>query len=174
MTHKDLVQLAYKWVLKNASCGIAFKEFVSSNNSGECPDVIGFGSYEHSVLIEVKVSRSDFIADRKKRFRKEPKLGMGRYRFMCVPKGLITKDELPDNWGLIVVCDKGKARLVYNPYNNKGGNIWKNGFKEYNLKAERGIMYSALRRLQYRGMLEHVHCLNKAEKEGLIIPNYGT
>jgi hypothetical protein len=61
MTHKEIVDKAYTWVLKNSSCGIAFKEFYSAACNGEYPDVIGFGAWGHSIVIECKVSRSDFL-----------------------------------------------------------------------------------------------------------------
>lgn len=64
--HRKLVESAYKWVLKNCSCGVAFKELVTNACNGECPDVIGFGAWGHSVLIECKTSRQDFKADAKK------------------------------------------------------------------------------------------------------------
>src|ERR1700743_1391059 len=108
LTHSELVQIAYRWVLKNGSCGVAFKELVTLG-SNEIPDVIGFGAWEHSVLIECKVSRSDFLADKHKSFRKEPHLGMGNQRFYCCPTGLIKVEELPEGWGLIYVNEKGKA-----------------------------------------------------------------
>lgn len=87
ITHKQAVQIAYRWVLKNASCGFALKELVTSNDTGEQPDVIGFGSSNHSVLIEVKISRADFLSDKKKKFRVNPEKGMGSRRYYCCPEG---------------------------------------------------------------------------------------
>lgn len=107
MTHKQLVEIAYRWVLKNGSVGIAFKELKSLSN--EIPDVIGFGGW-HSILIECKVSRSDFLSDKKKPHRAK---GMGDWRFYCCPKGLIKVSELPEKWGLIYVDEKRKARIEY-------------------------------------------------------------
>lgn len=155
LTHKDLVKSAYKWVL-GKSCGFAFMEL--STMSAETPDVIGFGSWMHSIMIECKVSRSDFFADRKKPFRVVPENGVGRYRFYCCPAQLIKVSDLPENWGLIYVDEKGKARCVHNPYtkNAEYSNIWKGGFK-CNEEAERGLMYSALRRLHLRGRIDEIY-----------------
>ncbi len=146
-THKGLVEVAYKWLLNNTSCGVAFKELVSLTTN-EIADVIGFGSGGHSVLIEVKISRSDFLSDKKKIFRQYPEMGMGTQRFYCCPTDLIKQSDLPNGWGLIYVNDKMKARCVFQPYK---GNIGErhDGFAK-NIKAEHGLMYSALRRL---------HCL---------------
>jgi hypothetical protein len=155
LTHKQLVGIAYQWLLKNCSCGVAFKEFHTMASNGEHPDVIGFGSWGHSVLIEVKISRSDFFADRKKRFRQFPEMGMGTQRYYCCPAGLLTKEDLPDGWGLVYVDESAKAKCVYSPYK---GNIAERhkGFTK-NIHAEHGLMYSALRRLFLRGRIEEIY-----------------
>ncbi len=156
MTHAEVVQAAYVWVLKRAACGIAFKELKTL--SDEIPDVIGFGSWDHSVLIECKVSRSDFICDKNKRFRKDPERGMGMYRFYACPTGMIKIDELPENWGLIYVDDKLKAKSIHNPYGlTLNSNIFRGGFTTRNIIAEKGIMYSALRRLFIKGHVKHIY-----------------
>lgn len=69
MTHSELIEIGYRWLLKHTSCGVAFKELRAICPNGEIPDVIGFGGFGHSVLIEVKISRADFLADKKKIFR---------------------------------------------------------------------------------------------------------
>ena len=152
--HRQLVEIAYKWVLKNTSCGVAFKELYTLAN-GEYPDVIGFGSGGHSVLVEVKVSRADFLKDQKKMFRKNPEMGMGRQRFYLCPTGLIKQEELPAGWGLVYVNDALKARCVYSPYK---GNIGEhhNGFTQ-NIRAEHGLMYSVLRRLEIRNLVDQIY-----------------
>lgn len=143
--HNDIVQIARKWILKQ-QFSIAFAELVTQ--AQEQPDVIAFNSYQ-SIVIECKVSRSDFLRDRKKPFRINPMYGMGMFRFYCCPENLIRVTELPDNWGLLYVDSKGKIRIVYNPYcSNPEGNMWYNGFENYNQYAERQIMFSALRRIQ--------------------------
>ncbi len=154
LTHKALIGVAYKWVLKNASCGIAFKE-LNTASSREYPDVIGFGAWGHSVLIEVKVSRSDFLADKNKPFRKIPQQGMGSQRFYMVPKGLIKINELPEGWGLINVDDNLKPKCIFNPYKGPYGTSHK-GHKK-NIIAEHGLMYSALRRLHIRGHIDEIY-----------------
>lgn len=161
MTHTDLVNIAYKWVLANASCGCAFREFRSLADNMEFPDVIGFGSGCHSVLVECKVSRADFFADRNKHFRQTPELGMGSNRYYCCPAGLIGKEECPEGWGLLWVNYKGQARAVVNPW---GGDIMlRKTAVAKNIKAEHGLMYSALRRLHLRGRIEEIY-LSESKK----------
>lgn len=165
LSHKDLVKIAYRWVLRRGSCGVSFKEFNSAASNGEYPDVLGFGAHGHSVLIEVKCSRSDFLVDKKKSFRQYPELGMGTYRFYCCPKGLIKSEELPTNWGLIYVNENKKPICVHNPYKadhvihheyKEHVSIGHNGFSK-NIKAEHGLMYSALRRLHIRGRIDEIY-----------------
>jgi hypothetical protein len=62
---------------------------------------------EATVLVEVKVSKSDFLADRQKPHRAEPNRGVGKYRYYMAPAGLIKVDELPNRWGLIEVNPRG-------------------------------------------------------------------
>jgi len=160
LSHKDLVLIGYKWILKNASCGVAFKEFHTINL--EIPDVLGFNSSD-SVLIECKTSRSDFRKDFKKSHRINGK-GMGQYRFYMCPTGIIKKEELPEKWGLIYVNEKKKAICVYNPIKDRGkyveGKWEKNNSFERDLLAENSFMYSALRRMFLKGKLEEIYDKN--------------
>lgn len=111
--HRSLCLLAGKW-LKNTrlyvvpTCPYVTVELVTSN-CGELADVFGW-NYWTSVLIEVKVSRSDFLADAKKPFRMNPEEGMGEHRYYCCPKGLIAPEELPEQWGLLYE-DNGKITM---------------------------------------------------------------
>lgn len=154
MTHSELVEAAYRWVLKRGSCGIAFKELNTGCCNGEYPDVIGFGSGT-STVIECKTSRADFFADQKKSFRMYPALGMGRYRYYCCLPDLIKVNELTEGWGLLCIID-GKVKRVHNPYGTLEGNIYNGGFTP-NLKAEHELMYSALRRLFIKGLVKAIY-----------------
>lgn len=52
----------------------------------ENPDVIGWAAGAGSILIECKLSRSDFLKDAEKTVRKNPRAGMGQRRFyLCQP-----------------------------------------------------------------------------------------
>lgn len=156
-SHRKLVEISYAWLIKR--CGFAFKELRSFSN--ECPDVLGFRSDE-SILIECKVSRNDFLADKNKPFRKISCNGMGNYRLYCCPKGLIKKEELPEKWGLIYVNENGKATLVHNCFNNKGGNMFleENRF-EANREEEIKMLYTALRRLHIRNRIEEIYAVSE-------------
>ena len=98
MTHGQLVSKAVHW-LRRYRCGVVLSE--QACVSGEMPDAIGWKRACHSVLVECKVTRSDFLADRAKPCRLKPEEGVGCERFYLVPAGLVRQEELPEGWGLL-------------------------------------------------------------------------
>lgn len=151
MTHQELVESGYRWLL--SKCSFAIKDLVTHNR--EVPDVIGFNS-NGSFVLEAKASRADFLADKKKPFRINPEDGMGDWRFFIAPQGLINKDELPELWGLIEVNKRGKATCTYNPFGK--GNFYGNWLRNPKCEGcERIVMFSALRRLQKNKMIETIY-----------------
>lgn len=120
MTHSAAVEAAGRW-LKTFGCPVVLCELTACTLHGETPDAIGWKS-GCSILIECKVSRADFLRDRKKLFRMIPENGMGMYRLYLCPEGLIKPEELPKGWGLLWVCGKRISRVVapkgnYFPHN---------------------------------------------------------
>lgn len=99
-THARFVKLAVHW-LRRYRCGVVLSE--QACVSGEMPDAIGWKNRCHSVLVECKVSRGDFLADRQKPFRRKPGLGVGCERYYLAPRNLIRPDELPTGWGLLEI-----------------------------------------------------------------------
>ena len=53
------------------------------------------------MLVECKITRSDFLADREKPFRQNPERGVGSERFYLTPPALLKLEELPAGWGLL-------------------------------------------------------------------------
>ena len=143
LSHDALTILAEKW-LKKKNFGVTFDDkFKALAETGEQPDSLGFRNGV-SALVECKCSRSDFLADSKKKFRMEPDLGMGDWRFYLCPEGLIGKNEIPHWWGLLWAV-KGKVIEVSGVPTNVS---WVSE-KPFcgNKKAEMSMMYSALRKL---------------------------
>ena len=103
MTHTKLVSLAVAW-LRRYRCGVVLSE--QACVSGEMPDAIGWKKACHSVLVECKLSRPDFLADREKPFRQKPESGVGCERYYLAPRGLIRVEELRPGWGLLEVCGR--------------------------------------------------------------------
>jgi hypothetical protein len=75
------------------------------------PDAIGWKRASHSVLIECKLSRADFLADCDKPFRQKQELGLGCERFYLTLPGLLNLKELPPGWGLLEVR-KRKVEVI--------------------------------------------------------------
>jgi hypothetical protein len=98
MTHAQLVERAVRW-LRCYRCGVVLSE--QACVSGEMPDAIGWKQACHSVLVECKVTRADFLVDRGKPFRQKPEKGVGSERFYLTPPALIKIEELPPGWGLL-------------------------------------------------------------------------
>lgn len=140
--HIDLIHYGSKWLNKNGheNCSIVVSEQRCAGHSEIC-DIIGF-NHQHSVMIEVKVSRSDFFKDSKKPHRSE--LGIGNFRFYLCTPDIISPNEVPDKWGLLYYVN-GKIEVIVNPFHGNINSKSPNKF-ESNFKAERAILYSAYRK----------------------------
>jgi hypothetical protein len=109
MTHAQLVKVAEQW-LRRYRCSIVLSEQQCS--SGEMPDAIGWKGKCRSVVVECKISRADFLADRAKPWRTNLDVALGCERFYLSPRGVIRPDDLPKSWGLIEYHDRRVAVLV--------------------------------------------------------------
>jgi len=155
LTHSDLVKRAEKW-LRAFGCKVVLAEFHAVTNNGEIPDAIAW-KFGASVLIECKASRSDFLSDKQKCFRKAPELGMGRYRFYMCPPHVIEKEDLPDGWGLLWVRGKHIERIVAPRGNQLMPTEEFKRFTDYGEGSEICLLVSALRRLELRGYLPEIY-----------------
>lgn len=103
MTHDDLVERARRWLANR--CPVVITEM--THGKTETPDAIGFGGSKGSpILIECKVSKSDYYADKRKPFRRHPEHGMGSFRYYMTPPGLIPEGKEPEKWGVLEVVGK--------------------------------------------------------------------
>ena len=102
------------------------------------PDAIGWKKACHSVLVESKVSRSDFLADRAKRFRQKPETGVGCERYYLAPQGLIRIEELPMGWGLLEVWGREIERVRASAKNLRS---------EIGFQNEMNLLLASLRRV---------------------------
>lgn len=154
MTHKELVDISALW-LNRQGCHIVVKE-ISCTGTNEIPDAIGFKS-DMSILVECKSSRSDFLADKKKNFRKNPERGMGDHRYFISPPDVIKETDDLNGWGLLHVVN-GKVRRIIDPIKVRREGFWNGGkihteydwykrqFKK-NSRAEISLLASVSRRL---------------------------
>ena len=142
MTHKQLVDSAAKWLRNSKRCPVVIRELVTY--AGEIPDVIGFFVGGHSILIECKASKADFLHDREKIYRYCREQGMGDERYFVAPQNLLSPDEIPDAWGFIEAYE--------NPIhpNRISLRIVKDSstFTSSNKHSEITMLVSAIRRLE--------------------------
>lgn len=136
MTHSELCKLAVSWLQRPSSrgghgCKVAIDE-CRTGWSGEVPDAIGYrfagmedSSMDGTVLVECKLSRSDFLADKAKPHRKTG--GVGNWRYFLAPEGLISPEELPEKWGLVEVNGRGHLKTRVGAYTDSN----------YKLQSER-------------------------------------
>lgn len=168
-THQELCSLAVNWLQRapgrsGPACQVAFSEAKGGWN-GEIPDAIGFRTAaedEGSVVVEVKVSRADYVADRAKAHRQDGALGMGLYRYFMAPEGIISVLELPQSWGLVEVSPKGVLRVLAGHVTVKRAEqtVWRH---ERAISREWLLLASMLSRL---GNVEAMHtALKKAKNE---------
>src|SRR3954467_11863306 len=138
MTHAGLVRKAEQW-LRGYRCGIVLSEQACC--SGEMPDAIGWKGKCQSVVIECKISRADFLADRNKPWRQNTDIALGSERFFLAPRGIIGTSELPVGWGLLEL--------------HRGGVVVAAKSKK-NMRSQTGLMYemnlllASLRRVEVR------------------------
>ena len=138
MTHAHLVDRAVRW-LRHYRCGVVLSE--QACVSGEMPDAIGWKQACHSVLVECKITRADFLADRAKPFRQKPEKGVGSERFYLTPPGLMKLDELPPGWGLLEFRH-GRVEIVQPSAKNLRTAV---GFR-----YEMNLLLASLRRVEVR------------------------
>ena len=138
MTHAQLVERAVRW-LRWYRCGVVLSE--QACVSGEMPDAIGWKQECHSVLVECKVTRGDFLADRAKPFRLMPEKGVGSERFYLTPPELLKVEELPEGWGLLEVR-RGRIETVQASAKNLRTAA---GFR-----SEMNLLLASLRRVEVR------------------------
>jgi hypothetical protein len=138
MTHSQLVERAVRW-LRWYRCGVVLSE--QACVSGEMPDALGWKQACHSVLVECKVTRADFLADRAKPFRQKPEKGVGSERFYLTLPGTVKVAELPGGWGLLEL-HRGRIEMVHHSAKNLRTAT---GFR-----YEMNLLLASLRRVEVR------------------------
>ena len=154
MKHEDLVNKAENWLKKTMNCGVVFNDkFRATTKTGEQPDAIGFRN-NVSIMIECKSSRADFLADKKKPFRKNPVDGIGDWRFYMCPIGMIKVEDLPKGWGLLYATHERVYKTHGVPANTQ---LIRNKPFIGNKESQESYMYSALRRMVIRNRFDEVY-----------------
>lgn len=108
LSHDDIAAIGARWLLSQGY-KFAFHN-MTSQMTGEQPDVLGIRSWGESFLLEAKVSRADFLADKKKPWRSAA-AALGDHRGYITPKGLLLPSEIPYGWWLLEVHGVNKPRV---------------------------------------------------------------
>lgn len=150
--HLWLVRRSVKWLLGTGKMSVALAEPWS--DTGEMPDVLGWNRRGWSILIECKASRSDFHKDKAKRARTGVRMGQERY-YMTQP-GILSPDDVPEDYGLLVCHQTRVVRAKNCPRRDTtqvDGEEW-SVFTELDHEiqlAEWPIIYHALHKKALRG-----------------------
>lgn len=89
---------------------------VRANHDKQSLDAFAFSMWKKDnhdrIAYEVKVSRSDFLNEVKKPWKREAGMELANKFVYVTPPGLITKDEVPEGCGLMEVHPSGTIRTV--------------------------------------------------------------
>ena len=138
MSHSHLVDEAVRW-LRKYRCSIVLSE--QSCCSGETPDAIGWKGRNHSVVIECKGSRADFLADAAKPWRTKPECALGCERYYLALQKMIRCEELPTGWGLLELVGRDVRMAQKSKKNLRSVEGFAN---------EMNLLLSSLRRVEVR------------------------
>lgn len=110
--HRQLCELAARLVEQHFyHCQeYPWRFLIETGLRRENPDVFAFTRYR-SILFECKVSRADFLRDKKKPFRINPSMGIGESRYYLCKKGVAKENEMPDGWYLFEALDENTVSV---------------------------------------------------------------
>ena len=172
LTHRQLCELGARWINQQIGIGVHFwRILIETGYRKENPDVFAFTKY-YSVLIECKASRADFLADKKKPFRQNPQLGIGRMRYYLVNEGVATQEDMPKGWQLLIAYDEDTILMPENYEPPMSPNNY--GFDLRNATAETELMWSWLYRKENKCLPvigeKHVNVIHPSywKQEGMV------
>lgn len=151
--HYKLCCEGAKWLNNRPWSGYKYVAVELICASSDNPDIWGTNGFS-SAMIEVKVSRSDFLNDKKK-FVRQPENAVhavGNHRYYLCPKGIINIDDLPEGWGLLWY-DKGEISIIKEAAY----------LKTYN-RGELSILSSIMRREGIKGQVFNYRKINEKSK----------
>lgn len=174
LTHDDIGELAAK-KLKGMGYIACFAN-ITSAAAGEKPDALGVDSAGITFLVEAKISRADFAADKKKRHRQEGVSSIGQYRAFITPKGLLKPEEIPYGWQLWEVHGKNKPiiKVIKGPVKKKDESISVWPFTAY-LHTDAEEMRYFTKKASFQstlGILATI--LNRMDSEGVDIQGFAS
>jgi len=117
--HKHLKWLGMHW-LKKKTVDLVANE-VDFYNAYSIADVVGVNLKRQEIrVIECKSSRADFLRDKKLYGTQTSYFLHAHYSYIMCPVGIISKEEIPDGYGLLYVDEWDNIMTVKNPRKNTG------------------------------------------------------
>jgi len=119
LLHELLSESACAWAIRYGFTSVAMNTEMAGGPGNADAVAVGIVKGNRRVaLFESKVSRSDFKADMKKWHRNNSAphpyyAGALSERWYVTPAGLVTKDEIPDGWGLLEADDSGRVSVKH-------------------------------------------------------------
>lgn len=153
LTHEDLRRRAVKWLTNAKRCSVVLSEIVTG--AYENPDAVGWcrgGTI--SILIECKISRSDFFRNGGKISCRTGKL-VGNQRYFMTPDKLVNASDMEafPEYGLIYASEYQSRIIIDAP------------LREPDRKGEIIMLVSALRRVRTREFLTINTCDHHEDME---------
>lgn len=110
------IRCALKLRYPKESHALMFEVAPATGGGTRYADAVAFGlwaSHGHAIEgIEIKVSRSDFLAEMKQPEKSEPVMRYCNRWWLATPRGLVKTDELPPTWGLLELQENGTLRTA--------------------------------------------------------------
>lgn len=108
--HDYLVHRAARWLRGTRKCAVVATE-KSPPQIMVIPDAIGWTRDGYSVVVECKVSREDYLADRRKISRKAGIL-LGDERWYLAPPGVLGASDMEPGVGLLELGSHSLRKIV--------------------------------------------------------------
>lgn len=111
------IRCALKLRYPKESHALMFEVAPATGGGTRYADAVAFGlwaSHGHAIEgIEIKVSRSDFLAEMKQPQKSEPVMRYCNRWWLAIPCGLVKAEELPPTWGLLELQSNGTLRASH-------------------------------------------------------------
>lgn len=144
VTHAELLRRGIRWLTNHEHCGVTLSE-IKTTATMEIPDIMGWKG-STSYMIEVKISRADFHANKQKGHVRT-QCGVGQFRYFLCPARLILESDL--------VTPYEHHGLLWAYPDTRSVRVRKNAvrYQTCNRDAEMAMLVSALRRMRTREFL---------------------
>ncbi len=112
-----------QWVyFSNLRTGTGYSKGCEQELDGWCMQLWG---EKHRITFEIKISRSDFLAEIKKPLKRRLGLLLSNEFYFVTPKGLLKQGEIPIETGLLELCEDGRVQKIIDaPFRDSSPPTW--------------------------------------------------